>query len=95
MKLVINITYGGFWVPEALYQQFKNDPLYHTEAGHCDGSVYVRSHPMFIDWIEKHPHNDYAIVEIPTDATDWAISEYDGKEHVIAVVNGKLVFIYG
>lgn len=33
------------------------------------------------------------VIEIPEDATDWEIEEYDGKEWVICIVNGKLVEI--
>lgn len=31
-----------------------------------------------------------AIVEIPDEATDWELEEYDGLEHIIYVLDGKI-----
>ena len=33
---------------------------------------------------------DLRVVEIPDEATDWRIDEYDGFESVVYVVDGKL-----
>ena len=34
------------------------------------------------------------VVEIPDEATDWEIDEYDGSESIICVVDGKIRHIY-
>ena len=33
------------------------------------------------------------IKEIPENATDWEISEYDGAEEIICVVDGKIIHL--
>ena len=55
--------------------------------------------PRLVDLIETEgadsvsDRSDLKVVEIPDDATDWELKEFDGMEQIIAVVNGKLVHI--
>lgn len=86
MKMVVNKCYGGFGVSKAV-AEFLELP-YAFEADRYD----VR----LIDIIEnnKMPFNgefaNLKVVEIPDCATDHYIEEYDGFEHVIYVLDGKI-----
>lgn len=89
MKYVINCCYGGFGLSE--------------EARKALGINYDegvdRSNPQLVAMVEENSKavsGDYAyltIVEIPDNATDWELLEYDGFEEIIAVVDGKIVHI--
>lgn len=89
MRFLINTCYGDFGLSEEFlntFPQYKN----HTE----------RNDPEFIKDIEKFGlkeaaggyYTNLAIVDIPDTATDWFISDYDGIEDVIYVLNGKIRF---
>lgn len=85
MKYVINATYGGFKVPAEV-----------CEALNCDrwaDNDEVRTSKELIEWVKNHSYEDLAIVEIPDNATDWELDEYDGWESIIAVIDGKIVHL--
>lgn len=86
MKFVISNNYGGFEVPDEIYEAIGCRSKYS-----CD-----RTHPVLVEWVKNHPDNDYdlAVVDIPDGATDWRMDEYDGLESIIAVVNGKIVDLF-
>jgi hypothetical protein len=100
MKMVINVNYGGYGVPE----EFMN--LLGIDEDDCYGEEF-RADPRFVEWVEKkraeykpdpddpwaEGEYDLAVVEIPNEATDYEIEENDGYESVIAVVNGKIIHI--
>lgn len=89
MKYVINTTWGGFSVPTEVCERLKCDP-YCFNVDEFD----VRASSELIAWVEAHPDGDLGVVNIPDNATDWEINEYDGLEHIIAVVDGKIVHRY-
>jgi hypothetical protein len=81
MKIVLNKDYGGFGYGvafefEDFVRGFSND----------------RTNPELVAFVEEHPElcDDLEVVEIPDEATDWEIDEYDGWETVTYVVDGKL-----
>ena len=83
MKLVLNRDYGGFGYGVAdEYEDFVRGFSYEED----------RARPEIIAFVESHPDEcgDLEIVEIPDTATDWEITEYDGWESVIYVVDGKI-----
>ncbi len=100
MKIVINVNYGGYGVPEEFFS------LYGIDEDNCDEEE-LRTDPRFIEWVEKKraeyepdPEDpwadedfDLAVAEIPDDATDYEIEEYDGYESIIVVIDGKIVHI--
>ena len=96
MKVVINCCYGGFSLSDefiAKYPQFKEYDY------SCDDSDRVDEN--FIKALEEFGLDEASgscaslkIAEIPNDYTDWQISEYDGDESVIFVVNGKIHYAY-
>lgn len=91
MKIVINTTYGGYYLTEkvqSLYCAKKgiteridkpSSPFYWCEI--------ERNDPVLVEVIEQLKEEqcgdveELKIVEIPDDV-EWRIHSYDGKEHV-------------
>ena len=81
MKLVINGDFGGFGYGvtselKALVKKYEDE----------------RTAPELIALVEECPDDcgDLEVVEIPDEATDYLINEYDGSETVYYVVDGKI-----
>lgn len=78
-KILVNTSFGGF----ALKDEYKD---------------YVgREDEKLIALVEQSVDigDNYAeigIAEIPDNATDYVIEEYDGKETVLYVVDGKIFY---
>jgi hypothetical protein len=91
MKIVIHVNYGGFHYPEKFCQRYN--------VGRYDWMDYdndeYRFHDLLIDWVEKNPQDSEGlrVVNIPEEATDWQVHEYDGLESIICVVDGKIQWI--
>lgn len=88
MKIVINTTYGGFRIPDEVCK-ILNCSRY---GWGYEGEDW-RKEPALIDWAEKNKDGNLAVVDIPEDATDWTITEYDGLESVIYVLDGKIQYL--
>lgn len=89
MKIVINVAYGGFDVPEEFAIRYSEEYHYNNDLMRVDTDL--------IQWIEEHNgeyrprHGTRLIIkEIPNDSTDWIVEEYDGLESILYVVNGKI-----
>ena len=83
MKIVINRDYGGFYVPNNIVK----------ELGYRNYlSENLRSDLRLVKIVEENEEkfDKLLVVEIPKEATDYKIIDYDGKESVIYVVDGKL-----
>lgn len=88
MKVVLNKRFGGFNVS-------KEWAMAH---GYESGWEVHRMDPELVAAIEageevSGPCALLTVAEIPAEATDWEINNYDGVESVIAVIDGKLVHI--
>ena len=89
MKLVINTCFGGFRVKPEIRKKYgleKCDPWY-SEDYHTDKKL--------IELIESGINcsddcSELSVVEIPDEATDYYIVEYDGAESVLYVIDGKI-----
>ena len=84
-KIVINRPYGGFHLGSGFVQAYDlKSPYISIERDDKD----------LVAWVEAHPDDnpDLHVVEIPDEATDYTINEYDGAENVIMVIDGKLVW---
>lgn len=87
MKVVINTSWGGFKLPEEVAEKLGCD-----HWGWNGGEVISRSDERLVEALSNYPYRTtLEIVEIPENATDWRIEEYDGMENVIAVIDGKIV----
>lgn len=87
MKIVINKCFGGFSVNDKIVKMLNLESRYDLEDD--------RTNAKLIELIEsgEDVNGDYsnlAVVEIPDDATDYKINEYDGYESVYYVLDGKI-----
>lgn len=105
MKVVINKRFGGFTLNRGAYNTLINKGEIKVTAGgnvvpilndrdayDCE---YLRYNQTLISMIEEGydcsgSFSKLRVVEIPDEATDYMINEYDGSENVIYVLNGKL-----
>lgn len=89
MKLVINVCFGGFDLPNEVMEE-----LGYTYSD----SLNIRGDLRLIKMVEEDPelfeahHAKLKVVEIPAAATDYKIDDYDGAESVIYVLNGKIKY---
>ena len=92
MKVVINVCYGGFSVSREVYERLGKD---------WDGYGYkfdnARTNPDLIAVIEEIGSErgsgfcaNLKVIDIPEEATDWELSEYDGAEEILCVIGGKI-----
>lgn len=83
MKIVINGDWGGFSLTKKVARILGVETY--------DDSDAVRTNPVLIKMLEEgRKINSLEVVEIPDNATDYMIREYDGNESIIYVVDGKL-----
>ena len=86
MKVVVNTTWGTFKVSAETAAKLGMKSVYDSIS---------RYDPRLVEIVEKFPEVEpnLTVLDIPEEATDWEISEYDGKEHVICVVDGLIKHI--
>ena len=96
MKVIINNCYGGFRWPREL----ENKACDEYDCFDFTHDKALRSNPELVrlveEWLKDHPdgksssYSELRIVEIPDEATDWTINDYDGAEDVVYVLDGKM-----
>ena len=89
MKIVINECYGGFGFSNEAVEILGKEYEYKWNV--------ERDDPKLIALIEEKGSEFVSgtfaclvVVEVPEEATDYIIREYDGYESVIYVVDGKI-----
>lgn len=86
MEMVLNRCYGSFDISDWAQGVLGLDSKWEIE----------RTDPRLITLVKKYRDAvngkcaNLRVVEIPDEATDWELMEYDGMETVIYVVDGKL-----
>ena len=101
MKVVLNGCYGGFEINERAYDAIKRNGEAVGEAYYIFDNFHVRNveslrySPTLISIIEDGVDcntscSNLYVVDIPDEATDYRINDYDGVESVIYVLDGKL-----
>ena len=85
MKFALNRAWGSFKLSQefcSLYPEFR--PY----------SDIKRDDPRLIEFLENHDGKmgDVVLVSLAGIPTDYMINDYDGKESLIYVVDGKLHF---
>ena len=86
MTIVINTCFGGFSLPDDFckkYNMKRHDRINRTDERLVN---YVREHGGVVEF----HYSKLCAYEIPENATDYRISEYDGAESIIYVVDGKI-----
>ena len=92
MKVVINNCYGGFGLSDEACKFLGIEYAFNIE--------HDRTNEKLIEAVEKFgdavngSYSDLKIVDVPDEATDWQLQEYDGIESIIYVVNGKINHLY-
>lgn len=84
MKIAINRVYGGFDLSDKAKAMLPNG-----YAGRNDPALI-----KVIEMLEDEASEKYGeirIAEIPDEATDWRIDEYDGFETLLYVIDGKII----
>lgn len=87
MKIVINKCFGGFSVNDNIVKTLNLESRYDLEDD--------RTNAKLIELIESGVNvngefSDLVVIEIPDDATDYIIEEYDGYESILYVLDGKI-----
>lgn len=86
MIMVLNKTWGGFALPKEFCEK-------HNMSRYTD---IARDDSRLIDFVQSHSGKYKGdgvilkVVEIPAEATDWEMDDYDGVETITYVVDGKL-----
>ncbi len=83
MKYVANCVFGGFELPKEYFDS--HDGIKYN----WDDSREIRTDPALIAIVESPDYSgDLCVLNIPDDATDIYVFEYDGAETVVYVLNG-------
>lgn len=90
MKLVIGASYWGLDVDKTWAEATGRNPESIKKADWRTDKQLIRA-------IEtgEYPGSNLAVVEIPDEATDWRVEDYDGQEWVVFVMDGKMQNVYG
>lgn len=94
MKIVINDCYGGFGLSEKALEMLEvgNDYEYDADAKRTDAELV-----KVVEELGEEANGDFAeltVVEIPDEATDFEINEYDGAESITYVLDGKICHVW-
>ena len=102
MKILVNAGFGGFSPAGPLKewgQRYGAKDRWGKEAEWSYGpeAMANRTNPNAVRIVEElgskavsGSSSHIEVVQIPDTATDWQISDYDGSESVIYVVDGKI-----
>lgn len=86
MKIVINGCFGGFSLSDEAVEKYGLD----------DSRDIDRTDARLIQAVEEMGdaangrYAELGVAEIPDEATDYYIEEYDGAESLLYVLNGKI-----
>ena len=87
MKIVINRSFGGFSLSDYAVKELGLKSPYDD---------IDRQDTRLIRLVQISAkatggcHSRLCIVDIPDEATDWEINDYDGAEYIVYVLDGKL-----
>lgn len=97
MKIAINCCYGGFALSKEAAEILECNVFLEYEDVNGDIQALHRCDEDLISLIEEKgsefcsgSNAEIRIAEIPDEATDWRVFEYDGLEFVVYVLNGKM-----
>ena len=87
MKIVVNKSFGGFDISDEAARKLGLSNGYH---------IISRFNNRLIKMVEEDADKTSGqsaklrVVEIPDNATDWELNDYDGQETIIYVVDGRI-----
>lgn len=86
MKIVTNSCYGGFHLPEEFCRAYGFNAYDDIDRTDINLVNFVQSHGGMV----QESFACLVVEEIPDEVTDWEISDYDGYESIIYVLDGKI-----
>lgn len=97
MEIVINAKYGAYGLSNRAIRAMIDA----NEIVETNGVTFLRTSPTLIHFIKTYgskaasgPNAYLQIVNIPNNATDWRLNEYDGLESILYVLDGKIHEIF-
>lgn len=90
MKMVINCCYGGFAIKDEVLERLGLDE--YAEDLRYDPRLIAEIERLGSKAVSEY-YSQLEVAEIPDNATDHYISDYDGIETVFYVVDGKIHII--
>lgn len=88
MKIVINKCFGGFSVNDNIVKMLNLESRYDLEDDRTNARLIKIMEDGYFNVNDEN--SDLEIVEIPDEATDYMITEYDGYENILYVLDGKI-----
>ena len=85
MKIAVNTTFGGFGFSDPAIDELG----FSWDIDRTDPKLINLIETKGSTWISDRL-SSVGIATIPDNITDWRIHEYDGKETVLYVVDGKI-----
>ena len=89
MTFILNKCYGGWSISDFAMEQLGLDSNY-PDMDEVDEKKLARLINEYGSEKCSGHNAKLKVIEIPDNATDWDIEDYDGVERIIYVVNGKL-----
>ena len=89
MKVIINNCFGGFSISDELERRLNLEGVWYDEDD-------IRTNPVAIAAVEENSNKasgccaNLRVVEVPDEATDYMVTEYDGAETLYYVLDGKI-----
>ena len=89
MTFILNKCYGGWSISDFAMEQLGLDSNY-PDMDEVDEKKLARLINEYGSEKCSGHSAKLKVIEIPDNATDWDIEDYDGVERIVYVVNGKL-----
>ena len=86
MKIVYNGAVGGFMWSDVIYEKFKLTARFGDDLKDRTNESIIAC----LEQLDKEEIRHLCICEIPDEATDWMVGQYDGLETVYYVLDGKI-----
>ena len=89
MTFILNKCYGGWSISDFAMEQLGLDSNYPDMDEVDEKKLAELINEYGSEKCSGHSAK-LKVIEIPDNATDWDIEDYDGIERIVYVVNGKL-----
>lgn len=90
MEIVVNRCFGGYSLSDEAVKMMGYEDTFEAEEVERNHSTLVATVRYLGSDKASGRYSKLQIVEIPDEATDWTVEEYDGFETVYYVVDGKI-----
>ena len=82
LEVVLHKSHKGFILPDEFCVKYNRDKYDDVDS----------DDPEFVKFLKEHDgqFDDWKLLKIPGDVTDWFVDEYDGWECIIYCINGHI-----